>query len=120
MSVAKRVAEEFGCKLGQEVGYSIRFEDCTTQETIIKYMTDGTRIARTHILFGHALIYAGNQQLLLQFYYSRAYFLLLCMTRSRCILYVCLVDLYLCPASDSIHGYTLIRLLIFISPLYPI
>ena len=41
MSVAKRVAEEFGCRLGQEVGYSIRFEDCTSQETVIKYMTDG-------------------------------------------------------------------------------
>ncbi|XP_055388788.1 LOW QUALITY PROTEIN: ATP-dependent RNA helicase dhx8-like, partial [Condylostylus longicornis] len=41
MSVAKRVAEEFGCRLGQEVGYSIRFEDCTTNDTLIKYMTDG-------------------------------------------------------------------------------
>ena len=41
MSVAKRVAEEFGCLLGQEVGYTIRFEDCTTNETVIKYMTDG-------------------------------------------------------------------------------
>jgi len=41
MSVAKRVAEEFGCKLGQEVGYAIRFEDCTSPETVIKYMTDG-------------------------------------------------------------------------------
>ncbi|CDJ37257.1 pre-mRNA splicing factor RNA helicase, putative [Eimeria tenella] len=41
MSVAKRVAEEFGCRLGQEVGYSIRFEDCTSPDTIIKYMTDG-------------------------------------------------------------------------------
>eukprot|EP01132_Coremiostelium_polycephalum_P003060 gene3060-3828_t len=40
-SVAKRVAEEFGCRLGQEVGYAIRFEDCTSPETIIKYMTDG-------------------------------------------------------------------------------
>ena len=30
MSVAKRVAEEVGCRLGQEVGYTIRFEDCTT------------------------------------------------------------------------------------------
>lgn len=36
MSVAKRVAEEFGCRLGQEVGYTIRFEDCTSPETIIK------------------------------------------------------------------------------------
>ena len=28
-------------KLGQEVGYAIRFEDCTSKSTIIKYMTDG-------------------------------------------------------------------------------
>ena len=28
-------------KLGHEVGYSIRFEDCTNEKTIIKYMTDG-------------------------------------------------------------------------------
>ncbi|GMS80652.1 hypothetical protein PENTCL1PPCAC_2827, partial [Pristionchus entomophagus] len=41
MSVAKRVAEEFGTRLGGEVGYTIRFEDCTSNETIIKYMTDG-------------------------------------------------------------------------------
>ena len=41
MSVAKRVAEEVGCRLGQEVGYAIRFEDCTSPETKIKYMTDG-------------------------------------------------------------------------------
>lgn len=41
MSVAKRVAEEYGCRLGQEVGFTIRFEDCTSQETRIKYMTDG-------------------------------------------------------------------------------
>lgn len=30
-----------GCELGSKVGYSIRFEDCTSEETIIKYMTDG-------------------------------------------------------------------------------
>jgi ATP-dependent RNA helicase DHX8/PRP22 len=41
MSVAKRVAEEVGCQLGAEVGYTIRFEDCTGPETKIKYMTDG-------------------------------------------------------------------------------
>jgi ATP-dependent RNA helicase DHX8/PRP22 len=41
MSVAKRVAEEVGCRLGQEVGYTIRFEDCTSPRTKIKYMTDG-------------------------------------------------------------------------------
>lgn len=41
MSVAKRVSEEVGCRLGQEVGYTIRFEDCTTPATKIKYCTDG-------------------------------------------------------------------------------
>mmetsp|Transcript_22618 Transcript_22618/g.33821 ORF Transcript_22618/g.33821 Transcript_22618/m.33821 type:complete len:1247 (-) Transcript_22618:260-4000(-) len=40
-SVAKRVAEEYGCSLGEQVGYSIRFDDCTSPETVIKYMTDG-------------------------------------------------------------------------------
>eukprot|EP00308_Calcidiscus_leptoporus_P000324 CAMPEP_0119379980 /NCGR_PEP_ID=MMETSP1334-20130426/54975_1 /TAXON_ID=127549 /ORGANISM="Calcidiscus leptoporus, Strain RCC1130" /LENGTH=1061 /DNA_ID=CAMNT_0007399645 /DNA_START=58 /DNA_END=3243 /DNA_ORIENTATION=+ len=41
MSVAKRVADEMRCKLGNEVGYSIRFEDCTSERTVLKYMTDG-------------------------------------------------------------------------------
>jgi pre-mRNA-splicing factor ATP-dependent RNA helicase DHX16 len=41
MSVAARVSQEMNSKLGQEVGYSIRFEDCTSEKTIIKYMTDG-------------------------------------------------------------------------------
>ena len=41
MSVAKRVSDEMGCELGDEVGYSIRFEDCTGDKTMIKYMTDG-------------------------------------------------------------------------------
>ncbi|XP_046397224.1 pre-mRNA-splicing factor ATP-dependent RNA helicase PRP16 [Ischnura elegans] len=41
MSVAKRVSDEMGTALGEEVGYAIRFEDCTSEKTIIKYMTDG-------------------------------------------------------------------------------
>uniref|UniRef100_A0AAX7UNR8 RNA helicase n=1 Tax=Astatotilapia calliptera TaxID=8154 RepID=A0AAX7UNR8_ASTCA len=41
MSVAKRVSEEIGTNLGEEVGYAIRFEDCTSEKTLIKYMTDG-------------------------------------------------------------------------------
>jgi pre-mRNA-splicing factor ATP-dependent RNA helicase DHX38/PRP16 len=36
MSVAKRVSEEMGVKLGGLVGYAIRFEDCTSDETAIK------------------------------------------------------------------------------------
>lgn len=54
MSVAKRVSEEVAAsvvesgtplakkdELGGTVGYSIRFEDCTSEDTLIKYMTDG-------------------------------------------------------------------------------
>ncbi|CAK5076938.1 unnamed protein product [Meloidogyne enterolobii] len=41
MSVANRVADELDVQLGQEVGYSIRFEDCVSDRTILKYCTDG-------------------------------------------------------------------------------
>lgn len=54
MSVAKRVSEEIAAavvekgssltekdQLGGTVGYSIRFEDQTSEHTVIKYMTDG-------------------------------------------------------------------------------
>src|SRR6195952_3125471 len=40
-TVAIRVAEEVGCELGKEVGYSIRFEDVTSASTRIKFLTDG-------------------------------------------------------------------------------
>ncbi|KAK4205703.1 P-loop containing nucleoside triphosphate hydrolase protein [Triangularia verruculosa] len=41
MSVAQRVADELDVELGQEVGYSIRFENRTGPKTLLKYMTDG-------------------------------------------------------------------------------
>ncbi|EON61234.1 pre-mRNA-splicing factor ATP-dependent RNA helicase PRP43 [Coniosporium apollinis CBS 100218] len=41
MSVAQRVAQEMDVPLGEEVGYSIRFEDKTSSKTMLKYMTDG-------------------------------------------------------------------------------
>lgn len=40
-TVAIRVAQETGCTLGEEIGYSIRFEDLTSAKTRIKFMTDG-------------------------------------------------------------------------------
>jgi ATP-dependent RNA helicase DDX35 len=40
-SVAARVAEELGTPLGQRVGYSIRFEDVTSANTQVKFVTDG-------------------------------------------------------------------------------
>ncbi|KAJ7422155.1 DEAH-box helicase 40 [Willisornis vidua] len=41
MSVAQRVADEMGCALGTVVGYQVRFDDCTSEDTAIRYMTDG-------------------------------------------------------------------------------
>ncbi|XP_024541674.1 probable pre-mRNA-splicing factor ATP-dependent RNA helicase DEAH2 [Selaginella moellendorffii] len=41
MSVSRRVAEEMDVTVGEEVGYSIRFEDCSSAKTILKYLTDG-------------------------------------------------------------------------------
>lgn len=44
-SLARRVADEYGCNVGSTVGYSIRFEDCQNpQTTKIKYMTEGILI----------------------------------------------------------------------------
>ncbi|XP_021899621.1 probable pre-mRNA-splicing factor ATP-dependent RNA helicase DEAH4 isoform X2 [Carica papaya] len=41
VSVSRRVAQELGVRLGEEVGYAIRFEDRTSERTLIKYLTDG-------------------------------------------------------------------------------
>lgn len=41
VTIAQRVASERGCVVGQEVGYSIRFEDKTSYKTKIKFVTDG-------------------------------------------------------------------------------
>lgn len=40
-SVATRVSEEMGSTVGEKVGYSIRFEDRSSLDTVIKYLTDG-------------------------------------------------------------------------------
>lgn len=41
VSVAARLAHEIGCELGEEVGYAIRFDDKTSDNTVVKVMTDG-------------------------------------------------------------------------------
>ncbi|KAG8847013.1 hypothetical protein FRB91_000270 [Serendipita sp. 411] len=49
-SVATRVAQEVGSLLGDEVGYTIRFEDASDKDrTRIKYMTDGMLFRETMI-----------------------------------------------------------------------
>ncbi|KAK7883197.1 hypothetical protein WMY93_029371 [Mugilogobius chulae] len=41
ITVAQRVAQEMRYTLGKEVGYQVRFDDCTSEDTQVKYMTDG-------------------------------------------------------------------------------
>lgn len=41
MSIAKRVSEEMDVPLGEQVGYTIRFEDLSGPNTILRFMTDG-------------------------------------------------------------------------------
>ena len=47
MTVARRIAEEFGQKLGRAVGYKIRFKDRTSKNSYLKIMTDGLLLAET-------------------------------------------------------------------------
>ncbi|XP_011197201.2 ATP-dependent RNA helicase DHX33 [Bactrocera dorsalis] len=42
ITVARRVAQEQGCRLGETVGYTVRFEDCTSPQTRIRFLTDGS------------------------------------------------------------------------------
>ena len=42
MSVAQRVAQEMDVDLGEHVGYAVRFEDCSSPRTLLKFMTDGS------------------------------------------------------------------------------
>lgn len=49
VSVAKRVSEEVGCRLGSEVGYTIRFEDLTGPDTKIKFMVSMARVRITEL-----------------------------------------------------------------------
>ncbi|XP_012344438.1 ATP-dependent RNA helicase DHX33 [Apis florea] len=44
VSVARRVAQEQGVEPGKLVGYCVRFEDVTSSQTRIKYLTDGMMV----------------------------------------------------------------------------
>lgn len=46
-ATAKRIAQELGTSIGQDVGYQIRFADKTSQTASIKLMTDGILLAQT-------------------------------------------------------------------------
>ncbi|MDY6982770.1 MAG: helicase-related protein, partial [Pseudomonadota bacterium] len=46
-TVAARIAEELGVKEGREVGFQVRFTDASSDDTLVKLMTDGILLAET-------------------------------------------------------------------------
>ena len=46
-SVARRVAAELGSEVGRLVGYQVRFADQVSDESLVKFMTDGILLAET-------------------------------------------------------------------------
>ncbi len=46
-AVSSRLAEELGSKVGELVGFKIRFTDATQPQTLVKVMTDGVLLAET-------------------------------------------------------------------------
>ena len=46
-SVARRVASELGSEVGKLVGFQVRFTDQVSDESLIKFMTDGILLAET-------------------------------------------------------------------------
>jgi ATP-dependent RNA helicase DDX35 len=46
-TVSSRVADEMGVKIGEEVGYSVRFDSNVSSNTAIKYCTDGVLLRET-------------------------------------------------------------------------
>ena len=65
MSIAKRVSEEMDVTMGGHVGYTIRFEDVTSAQTVLKYVRSlWTSGCRQHLCGGtlHALRHALQLQ----------------------------------------------------------
>jgi ATP-dependent helicase HrpA len=46
-SVAHRVAQELGSEVGKLVGFQVRFNDQVSEDSLIKFMTDGILLAET-------------------------------------------------------------------------
>jgi ATP-dependent RNA helicase DHX8/PRP22 len=54
ISLAKRVSQEFGCEVGQEVGYHVGSDKKVNNKTIIKFVTD--RILLNEVLKGKEMM----------------------------------------------------------------
>lgn len=60
ITVAQRVAHEMQCTLGREVGYQVRFDDCTTQVSGHHRTTPCTRCCETKVMWRSHLIDTGH------------------------------------------------------------
>lgn len=49
VTLSQRVSQEMGVKLGELVGYNIRFDDMTSNKTRIKFLTDGMLVREAQI-----------------------------------------------------------------------
>ena len=47
-TVSQRIADELGVQLGHQVGFAVRFSDRTSEDTLIRLMTDGLLLAEIH------------------------------------------------------------------------
>jgi len=50
IALANRVADEMGCFVGGEVGYSVRFEEAMGRNTKIRYLTEGVLMRWVSVL----------------------------------------------------------------------
>lgn len=72
VTVAARVADERDTEIGNEVGYSVRFDDNTSSSTRIKYMTDGV-LVRECLHDSKLSKYQGLRSLLIYLTYVPSY-----------------------------------------------
>lgn len=68
VSIARRVAEEQGVEPGGLVGYCVRFENVTSPQTRIKYLTDGMMVREAmtdEILSDYSVYYSWHRFIVL-------------------------------------------------------
>ena len=51
IALARRVSEEMGCECGEEVGYSVRFEEAMSARTGVRYLTEGVMMRLVELEF---------------------------------------------------------------------
>lgn len=58
ITVAQRVSQEMGLRLGKEVGYQVRFDDCTSK---VRYLIRGLTTLNQLVTLQSAYVYIGSE-----------------------------------------------------------